>query len=301
MSKSISAIDDLWVPKDWSIMVYMAGGMDIGDEARECLLRMKQVGSTKNIHLIAQFDSGSEGTFTKRYYLKPFDNALEVETILSQACAEVPDAPDPYDDAAWIYYYQRLWNVLSPTQRERLETVPSKEIKMLLMSFPERFKNFVLNCILDDDIYPRPSGSLGNTNAGDPGVLADFIRWAKARYPAKNYLVVLWGHGSGLSVAWDYPPWPLVLPGDSLTAHELLKAFERETEKPDEEFVKEFVQEIKSFIKEEIANKKEIESKEENSLKGRMYPDKAIEDKLNEDEYIKSLLEELAAESFNCY
>jgi len=61
---------------------------------------MKQVGSTDNIHVIAQFDSGSEGTFTNRYYLSPLKGAVGIETLLTQACAEVPVALQPYDSTA---------------------------------------------------------------------------------------------------------------------------------------------------------------------------------------------------------
>jgi hypothetical protein len=40
---------------------------------------------------------------------------------------------------------------------------------------------------------------LGETNTGDPKVLADFIAWSAKKYPAQHYLFVLWNHGSG----WD--------------------------------------------------------------------------------------------------
>ena len=38
---------------------------------------------------------------------------------------------------------------------------------------------------------------LPETNAGDPAVLADFIRWARANYPAERELLVIWNHGTG--------------------------------------------------------------------------------------------------------
>ena len=41
--------------------------------------------------------------------------------------------------------------------------------------------------------------SLGQTNTGDPKVLADFIRWSVTNYPAERNLLVLWNHGQG----WD--------------------------------------------------------------------------------------------------
>ncbi len=40
---------------------------------------------------------------------------------------------------------------------------------------------------------------LGETNTGDPAVLADFLKWGREQYPAKRTMAVLWNHGSG----WD--------------------------------------------------------------------------------------------------
>ncbi len=41
--------------------------------------------------------------------------------------------------------------------------------------------------------------SIGETNTGDPKVLADFLKWGRTQYPAKRTMAVLWNHGSG----WD--------------------------------------------------------------------------------------------------
>jgi hypothetical protein len=41
--------------------------------------------------------------------------------------------------------------------------------------------------------------SIGETNTGDPKVLADFLKWGRLTYPAKRTMAVLWNHGSG----WD--------------------------------------------------------------------------------------------------
>ncbi len=48
---------------------------------------------------------------------------------------------------------------------------------------------------LDADVVE----TLGETNTGDPKVLADFILWGAEMYPAEHYLVVVWNHGAG----WD--------------------------------------------------------------------------------------------------
>lgn len=41
--------------------------------------------------------------------------------------------------------------------------------------------------------------NIGETNTGDPKVLAAFLKWGRINYPAKRTMAVLWNHGSG----WD--------------------------------------------------------------------------------------------------
>ncbi len=51
---------------------------------------------------------------------------------------------------------------------------------------------------------------LGEVNMGSPSTLSSFISWAKSTYPANNYALILWDHGSGImwgsspgGVCWD--------------------------------------------------------------------------------------------------
>jgi len=39
--------------------------------------------------------------------------------------------------------------------------------------------------------------SIGNVDMADPSNLTDFIRWARTRYPAAHYALVIWDHGAG--------------------------------------------------------------------------------------------------------
>ncbi len=41
--------------------------------------------------------------------------------------------------------------------------------------------------------------NLGKVDMGDYNSVVDFVNWAKATYPAKHYMLVIWNHGSG----WD--------------------------------------------------------------------------------------------------
>ena len=48
-----------------------------------------------------------------------------------------------------------------------------------------------------------PDTSMQNVNSADPGAILDFFAWGIAKCPAKNTMLVLWGHGFGLD---DYLP-----------------------------------------------------------------------------------------------
>ncbi len=56
--------------------------------------------------------------------------------------------------------------------------------------------------------------SVGEANMGDANVLSNFVNWGMTNYQANNYALVLWGHGSGFSVAYDD------ITNDSLTVSE---------------------------------------------------------------------------------
>jgi len=87
----------------------------------------------------------------------------------------------------------------------------------LMKWYPDRFENLILSYVLDRDLHPT-DGNQGDTDAGDPEVLLGFIKWAKETYPATYKMVVIWGHGDGHSVAWDY------YPTDALTIKRLAAA-----------------------------------------------------------------------------
>ncbi len=57
----------------------------------------------------------------------------------------------------------------------------------------------------DNPFLGSPSPSTPpDVNMGDPGSLAAFITWAKSRYPAQKYALVLWDHGLGWKgFGWD--------------------------------------------------------------------------------------------------
>lgn len=218
--------------KEWSIMVYMAGGMDVSDEARSCLLDMKRIGSTQKFHLVAQFDSGSESTSTKRYYLEKFKKGEFVE----RPFRKLQYSPDllsillnPARRTLSDIDTLVRTGVLSHKLRDSIKAKLDEPQNVQRLSWdPDWINTLILDSILEDNIEQE----LGQTNAGDPKRLVEFINWATREYPAKYKMLIIWGHGSGLSVAWDYPPNQQVRGAikqkiDSLTAAELRSAFEK--------------------------------------------------------------------------
>ncbi len=109
-------------PKQWTIMVYLAGDNNLDSAGVADLAEMKSVGSTDQVTIVAQFDRSGRNSVTNRYLLRK-----------------------------------------GTTLAEDLVT------------------------------------ALGETNTGDPAVLADFVTWAVTTYPARRYMLVIWNHGSG----WD--------------------------------------------------------------------------------------------------
>jgi hypothetical protein len=221
--------------KPWTIMVYMAGGMDISEEARKCLLQMKEIGSTENFHLVAQFDSGTEGTSTKRYYLTPSPNALRVEQLLKTIRWNF----DPFNSLLNLPYRavsevnaSELLHLLTERQRICLnQRIATTEDNEKMRQNPNWMNTLILDSILFEDI-DQNQGYLGQTNAGDPNVLSEFVKWAEENYPSNHKALIIWGHGDGLSVAWDYPLPPVAGVSDeeqrdSLTTAELGFAFSK--------------------------------------------------------------------------
>lgn len=49
----------------------------------------------------------------------------------------------------------------------------------------------------------------------DPNNLADFIRWSKQQFPAKNYILILWNHGNGWDPSDDAPKTRGILQDDN--------------------------------------------------------------------------------------
>lgn len=77
-----------------------------------------------------------------------------------------------------------------------------------------------------EQIKSKEIKDLGEVNMGDGETLKEFLLWGIENYPAEHYAVVLWNHGSGFGVAFDYSS-----NDDSIGLSELEYAMEAAKEK----------------------------------------------------------------------
>ncbi|MEW6482380.1 MAG: S8 family serine peptidase [bacterium] len=82
------------------------------------------------------------------------------------------------------------------------------------------------------DMTPDPENAIdeiGEANMGEANTLKNFINWAKGSYPAENYALVFWDHGSGwkTKALEKRPKWVCCddTNNDSLSLKELKEAF----------------------------------------------------------------------------
>lgn len=71
-----------------------------------------------------------------------------------------------------------------------------------IAGYDTRYENWTTTkrYLVQQDMVPDAASALadiGEANMGDPDVLGDFVQWAQAEYPAANYGLVFWNHGSG--------------------------------------------------------------------------------------------------------
>lgn len=83
------------------------------------------------------------------------------------------------------------------TDIEEMRTVGSSDDVNIVAEFDNAGDLGTKRYHIQKDGVGEDVESLGETDAGDPKVLLDFIKWAKENYPANRYALVLWNHGNG--------------------------------------------------------------------------------------------------------
>lgn len=77
-------------------------------------------------------------------------------------------------------------------------------------------RRFILQDEDGDGEYDQAETFEASLPLYDPENLADFIRWSKQQFPAKNYILILWNHGNGWDPTTDSPKTRGILADDNL-------------------------------------------------------------------------------------
>lgn len=162
-------------------------------------------------------EKGDEGAFFKSD--KPADMGPPAESDVGMAgsaaagSAEAAEATPPSPRFSWtIMVYLDADNSLDAASIDDFE-------EMALLDYPENIKVVLeydrrgivgssdegdwtqtLRFEMKQGLRPLPSDALedlGEMNMGDPDTLSGFVDWAKTKYPAQHYAVVIWNHGQG--------------------------------------------------------------------------------------------------------
>lgn len=158
----------------WTVMVYLAGDNNLADECVYALTEMKAAMTDPRIRVVAQFDPTARRVKTRRFVLNGNGTgSSSVRTIGSGG--------------------QYRSSILEDEVKEGLppgrKTFPGAAVQPLRGSTGDGAAT--ATAPVGADVY--------DTDSGDPKLLFDFISWTVDNYPADHYMVILSGHGSGVT------------------------------------------------------------------------------------------------------
>ena len=125
--------DTVKLEKQWTVIVYLAGDNNLSSAGEIDLSEMKQVGSTNEINIVAQFDRADAGAQTSRYLLQK-GTALENDKVMDLGETNMGDPMVLDSFAKWAiqqypakHYLLVLWNQSDALNSLILDEVPAGE------------------------------------------------------------------------------------------------------------------------------------------------------------------------------
>ncbi|HAF95281.1 MAG: hypothetical protein A2021_04530 [Elusimicrobia bacterium GWF2_52_66] len=160
-------------PKEWTIMVFMNGKNNLADYILKDMNEMEQVGSSDKINIVTEAG--------KMAYTAP-------SNPYNDGWGDFPDI-NPWNN----YYMHPGWPPAPSFNTPSTETAETPSVD----SWVGVRRYYVQK---DNDTSKLGSllvEELPKTDMGDWNELVEFTRWAKAKYPAKKYMLIVWNHGDG--------------------------------------------------------------------------------------------------------
>jgi len=165
-------------PREWTIMVYLAGDNNLSAECVFALNEMKNVVGLDKFHLLAQFDPSDPFLPTHRYRITDDGRVATLPSDIIDRARFDPDKGEVFFE-----HESQLAMQLAEVRLNAQKQVSKTSNAAKAASF---------------GTAPDPTdGSNDDTNTASPITLYNFLSFCMSEYPAKHYLPVIAGHGAG--------------------------------------------------------------------------------------------------------
>ncbi len=156
--------------KDWTIMVFMNGKNNLSSYVIKDMNEMEVFGPTSNINIITEAGRTKYSDQPESYPGGDYDDFdPDYNGIVPQT--DGPSMPPFMGKTHTLTAKTTDWSGV-----RRYEIVKDTDTR---------------------EIGSKVIETLTGADMGDYNHLADFVLWAKVRYPAKRYMLIVWNHGDG--------------------------------------------------------------------------------------------------------
>ena len=204
-------------PAEWTVMIYLAGDNNLTDASVYAMTEMKKVGSGDGVNIITQFDPRDYYLPTHRYHIGREDDGGQV-TPLARDIIDTSEAGAFRGESASARNHEDVRRAA----RRRARAAAIEEARRVTRTIAVGGTGSVQETVLLES-EDEPSVSANDTDTGSPVTLYNFMSTCVEMFPAKHYMVVLAGHGSGTNRDYLLKD---ESPAGSLTINELKRAFE---------------------------------------------------------------------------
>lgn len=159
-------------PKEWTLMVFMNGKNSLSSYVPADMNEMEQVGSTDKMNIVVEAGRIYQAPPSNPGYPGGYDNPW--------GGGVVPHPGWPNPD----------WNMPPSMGRGGAAAARSADWTGVRRYYVQKDTDTSVNGSLLLEELPK-------TDMGDWNQLVQFVKWAKAKYPAKKYMLIVWNHGDG--------------------------------------------------------------------------------------------------------
>jgi hypothetical protein len=198
-------------------MIYLAGDNNLTDASVYAMTEMKKVGSDNGVNIITQFDPKDYYLPTHRYHIGREDDGGQVMPLASDII-DTSKAGAFKGESVSARNHENVRRAARRRAKEAAIEEARKVARTITVAGSEPMPETVL--LESED---EPSISAHDTDTGSPVTLYNFMSTCVEMFPAKHYMVVLAGHGSGTNRDFLLKD---ESPAGSLTINELKRAFE---------------------------------------------------------------------------